>query len=405
MSAMTRDVWITGIGLTSSLGEGLDAHWQAMAAVEHPRPVLDMKSCAPYPVHPMVPLNLDLQIPKRGDPRQMENWQRVGTYTAGLALGDAGIAGNADILARTHIVIGASGGERDFAVDATILEGFGSAPAPDEFLNERLSNDLRPTLFLAQLPNLLAGNIAIVHKVTGSSRTLLGEESSGVSAVEIAERRIRAGQGDIFLVGGTVIAERKDALLILVGGGWGWKGDPISVWARPEKGGGAVIGSVGAFLVLEAREHAEARGKKPYARLGPVFSDRSMRRPGEAAANAKHQFAAITKGVRHRPVAVLSGATGIATSTREEREFLGGLIRAGEVATVRSTANLLGSSIESQFASEIALAALALSRNGFYKPTDDTGFEMPLAAPPKAIVVTTWGIWRGEGMGLVEAVN
>ena len=48
---------------------------------------------------------------------------------------------------------------------------------------------------------------------------------------------------------------------------------------------------------------------------------------------------------------------------------------------------------------------LALSRNGFYQPTDDTGFETPLAAPPKAIVVTTWGIWRGEGMGLVEAIN
>ena len=28
---MSREVWITGIGLTSSLGEGLDAHWQAMA--------------------------------------------------------------------------------------------------------------------------------------------------------------------------------------------------------------------------------------------------------------------------------------------------------------------------------------------------------------------------------------
>ena len=37
-------------------------------------------------------------------------------------------------------------------------------------------NDLRPTLFLAQLSNLLAGNISIVHGVTGSSRTFMGEE-------------------------------------------------------------------------------------------------------------------------------------------------------------------------------------------------------------------------------------
>ena len=46
--------------------------------------------------------------------------------------------------------------------------------------------DLRPTLFLAQLSNLLAGNISIVHGVTGSSRTFMGEESSGVDAVRVA---------------------------------------------------------------------------------------------------------------------------------------------------------------------------------------------------------------------------
>ena len=49
-------------------------------------------------------------------------------------------------------------------------------------------SDLRPTLFLAQLSNLLAGNISIVHGVTGSSRTFMGEEAAGVDAVRIALR-------------------------------------------------------------------------------------------------------------------------------------------------------------------------------------------------------------------------
>ena len=74
----------------------------------------------------MVPLDFDKQIPKGGDQRQMENWQRVGTYTAGLALDDAGIAGNTEILAHTHMVVAAAGGERDLAVDQTILEGVGN---------------------------------------------------------------------------------------------------------------------------------------------------------------------------------------------------------------------------------------------------------------------------------------
>ena len=75
-------------------------------------------------------------------------------------------------------------------------------------------SDLRPTLFLAQLSNLLAGNIAIVHGVTGSSRTFMGEEASGVDAVRIALARIAAGQSDIALVGAAHNGERKDLLLL-----------------------------------------------------------------------------------------------------------------------------------------------------------------------------------------------
>ena len=75
-------------------------------------------------------------------------------------------------------------------------------------------SDLRPTLFLAQLSNLLAGNIAIVHGVTGSSRTFMGEEAAGVDAARIALARIAAGQSDIALIGGSQNGERKDLLVL-----------------------------------------------------------------------------------------------------------------------------------------------------------------------------------------------
>ena len=81
-----------------------------------------------------------------------------------------------------------------------------SAPG---FLNERLMNDLRPTLFLAQLSNLLAGNIAIVHGVTGSSRTFMGEEAAGVDAARIALARIAAGQSDIALSAPRITASAR----------------------------------------------------------------------------------------------------------------------------------------------------------------------------------------------------
>ena len=68
-----------------------------------------------------MPVNFDSQIPKKGDQRQMEPWQRIGVYAAGLALTDARIAGKADILDKTDMIVAAGGGERDVAVDCAIL--------------------------------------------------------------------------------------------------------------------------------------------------------------------------------------------------------------------------------------------------------------------------------------------
>ena len=113
-------------------------------------------------------------------------------------------------------------------------------------------SDLRPTLFLAQLSNLLAGNISIVHGVTGSSRTFMGEESAGVDAVRIALSRIEAGQSDIALVGGSHNAERPDLLMLYEFGGFALKDKFAPVWQREAKPGFA-LGSLGAFLVIESR--------------------------------------------------------------------------------------------------------------------------------------------------------
>ena len=211
MADAPREAWITGIGIVSCLGEGAEAHWQKFMA-SHPG--ADATTFAPFVVHPLAPLNFDAQIPKKGDQRQMEDWQRIGVYAAGLALDSAGVKGKSDILSHMDMIVAAGGGERDLNVDAAILSGMRGAADPAAFLNERLMSDLRPTLFLAQLSNLLAGNISIVHGVTGSSRTFMGEESAGVDAVRIALARIAAGQSEIALVGGSYNGERPDLLML-----------------------------------------------------------------------------------------------------------------------------------------------------------------------------------------------
>ena len=52
------------------------------------------------------------------------------------------------------------------------------------------------------------------------------------------------------------------------------------MWARAERSGFA-LGSAGVFLVMESREHAEARGAKPYAKLTKVVAGLAQRKqPG-----------------------------------------------------------------------------------------------------------------------------
>src|SRR5262244_2751750 len=371
MAEAQREAWITGIGIVSTLGEGPEAHWQKFM---EGAAGADTATFAPFVVHPVASINFDLQIPKRGDQRQMENWQRIGTYAAGLALDSAGVKGNTDLLSRMDMIVAAGGGERDLTVDSNILSGIASAANPAAFLNERLMSDLRPTLFLAQLSNLLAGNISIVHGVTGSSRTFMGEEGAGVDAVRIALARITAGQSDLALVGGSHNGEREDLLLLYDAGGHMLRGAFQPVWGRRK---GMVLGSLGAFLVLEARGHAETRNAKPLARLSGVLSERSSRPAGAITAALARMWQRLAPQPAPRGIAVISGATGAQPATSEERAWLKTLAD----VPVRATGSSLGHGFEPQFAMNIGLATLALGREKLFPAVDSSGVEREYEGP------------------------
>lgn len=368
---MQRDVVITGIGLASSLGEGIETH--AAALGEGTAPVIDTTSFAPYPVHPLKTLELDRQIPKKSDQRQMEPWQRLGVYAAGLALDGAGLKEDAEAKADLQVIVAAGGGERDHAVDSAILTGLRGSGDPGSFLNERLMGDLRPTLFLAQLSNLLAGNIGIVHGITGASRTFMGEEQAGVDAIRIAHARIASGQAETILVGGSYNAERRDMLLLFQLGGYLRQGGFAPVFARDDAPG-LITGSASAFLVLESAERAAARGARAHARLGKVGATRSKRLPGTvetALRDLLGGFGPVSDGAL-----AISAATGVAGITAEEAIAIATLSGARRVAT----GDLLGHTVEAAFPVSIALSAAALSMG-----------------QAEEAIVTGAGHWRGEG--------
>jgi len=397
---MARDVWITGYGLLSPLGETPDQWFDTLAAPERWQAKIDADTYAPFPHHPIGAYPLEKQVPKPGDQRAMGPLMQYGAYAAGLALDMAGIKGNAELLQETHLVAASPGGERDWDLDKQILARLDAANDRGAFLNQQLSDGLRPTLFLAQLPNLFAGNISLIHGVSGSSRTFMGEEAAGVDALRIAMRRCAAGQGDIFLVGAAYNAARPDlhqqyhAGGILLTGAW----QPL--WQRPEAG--LILGSAGAFVVVEARERAEKRGAKPCARLVAIESDRAARKPGSATAVAKREFTAMASAAKARPLGVLSGASGRGALTREERAFIEDL---GVDPVLRGTAAAVGHSMEAAFLQNLILATAVLERGTMFPPLDASEASAGDATKLRQVLVTSWGHLKGEGMALVEAID
>lgn len=380
----SNKVLITGIGIISSLGEGLDAHWNAFNSTDT-KPQLETAAFAPYVVHKLGEVDWNLQIPKRSDQRQMETWQRLGTYAAGLALEDAGIKDDENLCATMDMVVGAGGGERDITVDTQILDEGRVNKNRELMLNDKLSTELRPTLFLAQLSNLLAGNISIVHKVTGSSRTFMGEEGSGISAIETAAARIRSGQSTHALVGGSYNAEHFDMLLghelggLLKHDGW------APVWKREgTAGGGMISGSGGVFLVLESQAHAKARNARAYAEIKQVQASQIQRDNNDLqTAIGEMLMQAGNADI------TISGTSGVHAPTKAEKAAL-------DAAKInyQDVTSLTGHLREAQFPLTVALAALSVWK----------GKDLRNQDPVASALALTIGASRAEGIAkLVKA--
>ena len=337
---MSRPVFIQGLALASSLGLGREAHAGVLAGVA---PVVDAARFAPHPVHPLPPIPFAESIPRR-EFRQMEDWQRLGVHVAGLAIDDAGLR---ERVAEMDLVVAAGGGERDPALDAQIL-----AARPDEAaLHRMLMDGLRPTLFLAQLSNLLAGSISIVHKVGGSSRTLMGEEIAGAEAVRIATARIAAGTSALGLVGGDFLAERPEILLMHAMGGQLHAGP----WAPMGQRSGFVLGSGAAFLLLG---EAPAR-----VRLAHVATDQGPEAGGDA-----RLAALLAAGPAPKPGAVTLWAGPL------HAEGMG-----------FDLGDALGHAVEAAFPLALAIGALAVE-----------------AGAPQ-VRVALRGAWRGEAVATLES--
>jgi 3-oxoacyl-[acyl-carrier-protein] synthase II len=218
----------------------------------------------------------------------------------------------------------------------------------------------------------------------------MGEEGAGVSALQTAVARLASGQSTHTLVGGAFQTEHPDKLLAYELGGYLHRGKWQPLWDRHAEGGGVITGSGGAFLVLETREHAQARGARIYAVVDKVASSLSSRAKGKLA----QDIAAIVEALGAEPGRlIISGASGAPGPTRTERQALAAHV-------LRGFSALTGHLKEAQLPFAVALAALSLF-NG-HAPGTMSDTETPYDVAPDTVLATAIGHHRGEGAALLR---
>ena len=145
--------------------------------------------------------------------------------------------------------------------------------------------------------------------------------------------------------------------------------------------GGAIMGSVGAFMVLEPVDAASARGARIFAEISGVETAQARRRPGEVATALGDLIGAL--GGFSEDVRVLSSASGVAPWTMEEHDAIAARLPGADIV---ATGDLVGHGLEAAFPAATALAAALIADGG--------------AADA---LVTGAGHWRGEGAARLVA--
>jgi len=245
------DVWITGIGLVTALGNDRESTWSRLLAGEsaiRPLTLFDTTGyrtsiAAQVAETPLPPLPRPL-------PRRSGRASRFAVAAAAEALADAGIDMGAPLAGWALAVSGGAAG---------LFEA-------ETFLQRRLRRgpSARGLGELVEVPqDATADRVAEVFAVSGPRVVVSTACSSSTASIGLAAEMLLAGEADAALAGGS------DALCRLTFAGFNSLRaaavDPCLPFDARRQG--LNLGEGAAFLVLEPAERARARGARAWARV------------------------------------------------------------------------------------------------------------------------------------------
>ncbi|WP_213939874.1 beta-ketoacyl-ACP synthase II [Pseudomonas sp. dw_612] len=265
-----RRVVVTGMGLVSPLGSGVETVWARLLAGRSGLRALPDEVVADLPakVGGAVPsVAEDAQAgfdPDRATPpkeqKKMDRFIMFAMEAARQALEQAGWkALDANAQERTATIIGSGVG------------GFGAIADAVRTTDTRGPRRLSPFTIPSFLVNLAAGHVSIQHGFKGPLGAPVTACAAGVQAIGDAARLIRCGEADIAVCGGAEASIDRVSLAGFAAAralSSGYNETPERA-SRPFDSGrdGFVMGEGSGLLVVESLEHALARGAQPIAEL------------------------------------------------------------------------------------------------------------------------------------------
>ncbi|MDB5521057.1 MAG: 3-oxoacyl-[acyl-carrier-protein] synthase [Tardiphaga sp.] len=264
-----RRVVVTGLGMVSPLGCGVEPTWQRILKGESGAKRIDMFDVSDLTsqIACVIPrgdgtngsFNPD-QWMETKDQRKVDDFIVYAMCAAKQALDDANWHPQTeDERCATGTMIGSGIGGLSGIADAAVL------------VKERGPRRLSPFFIPGRLINLASGYVSIEHGLKGPNHSVVTACSTGAHAIGDASRLIALGDADVMVAGGT---ESPISRLAMAGFcamralSTGFNDDPTKASRPYDKArDGFVMGEGAGIVVLEEYEHAVKRGARIYCEI------------------------------------------------------------------------------------------------------------------------------------------
>ena len=271
---MKRRVVVTGLGLVTPVGCGVEPAWNNLLAghsgarriTSFETDDLACKIAAQLPRKPEFPDRADAFDPdavmSARDAKRIDDFILYSIAAADEALADSGwnpAELGEEAQHRTGVMIGSGIGGLQTTYEASVT------------LHERGPRRLSPFVIPAMLINLASGQVSIRHQLKGPNHAVVTACATGAHAIGDAGRLIAHGDADVMVAGGGEAAINRLGIASFVACRamtTGFNDTPEKA-SRPydEARDGFLMGEGAGVVVLEEYEHAVARGATIYAEL------------------------------------------------------------------------------------------------------------------------------------------